>query len=75
MIWQNWVKCSEDIKQVSGVCSSWLRGRDPKKSQEKFKALWCHNSTLASVSTVTDGAEQKLSLTVHLSATTPVSLF
>ncbi len=29
MIRNDWTKCNDDIKQISGVCSSWLRGKDP----------------------------------------------
>ena len=52
MIRHDWVKCNDDVRQVSGVCSSWLRGRDPNMTLEAFQLLWCHNHTLASVQTV-----------------------
>ena len=29
MVRQDWAKCDDDVRQVAGVCSSWLRGRDP----------------------------------------------
>jgi len=29
MIRNDRTKCNDDIKQISGVCSSWLRGKDP----------------------------------------------
>ena len=29
MIHHDWTKCNDNIKQISGVCSSWLRGKDP----------------------------------------------
>ena len=29
MIRHDWVKCNDDVRQISRVCSSWLRGRDP----------------------------------------------
>ena len=29
MIRNDWTKCNDNIKQISGVCSSWLRGKDP----------------------------------------------
>ena len=29
MIRHDWVKCNDDVRQISGVCSSWLRGKDP----------------------------------------------
>jgi len=47
MIWQDWVTGHEDIREVSQVWSSWLKGRDLKVSPEAFQALWCHNNVLA----------------------------
>ena len=71
----DWVKCSDDVRQISGVCSSWLRGRDPNMTLEAFQHLWCHNNTLASIHTVQTGTEERLELKVHLSASSPVPLF
>ena len=67
MIRHDWVKCNDDVRQLSGVCSSWLRGRDPSMTLEAFRNLWCHRDTLASVRTVHNGMEDKLELVVHLS--------
>ena len=75
MIHHDWAKCTDDVRQVAGVCSSWLRGRDPSMSMEAFQQLWCHNSTLASVHTVLTGTEERLELCVHLSDSSPVPLF
>ena len=75
MIRHDWVKCNDDVRQISGVCSSWLRGRDPDMTLEAFQHLWCHNNTLASIHTVQAGTEERLELKVHLSASSPVPLF
>ena len=75
MIRHDWVKCNDDVRQISGVCSSWLRGRDPNMTLEAFQHLWCHNNTLASIHTVQTGTEERLELKVHLSASSPVPLF
>ena len=75
MIRHDWVKCNDDVRQISGVCSSWLRGRDPSMTLEAFQHLWCHNDTLASIHTVQAGTEERLELKVHLSASSPVPLF
>ena len=45
-LWQDWVTCHEDIKEVSQVCSRWLKSRGLKVSPEAFQALWCHNNVL-----------------------------
>ena len=75
MIDQDWVKCHEDIKQVSGVCPDWLRGRDPSMTLEKFRSLWCHNGALATVRTVEDSlGGQQLELQLKLSSSCPVQL-
>ena len=75
MIRHDWVKCNDDVRQISGVCSSWLRGRDPSMTLEAFQHLWCHNHTLASIHTVQTSTEERLELKVHLSDSSPVPLF
>ena len=62
-------------KKISGVCSSWLRGRDPSMTLEAFQHLWCHNHTLASIHTVQTSTEERLELKVHLSDSSSVPLF
>lgn len=74
MVRQDWAKCNDEVKQVAGVCSSWLRGRDPSMTLEAFQNLWCHNGVLASVITVHVGLEAKLEMHHNLSASTPVPL-
>ena len=75
MIRQDWIRCSEDVKQVSGVCSEWLRGRDPCMTLEAFQSRWCCNGALASVTTVLDSyGRQRLELQLKLSASCPVQL-
>ena len=74
MIRHDWVKCNDDVRQLSGVCSSWLRGRDPSMTLEAFQNLWCHHDTLASVRTVHTGTGDRLELVVHLSDSVPVHL-
>ena len=71
MVRQDWAKCNDDVRQVAGVCSSWLRGRDPSMTLESFQNLWCHNGVLASIRTVQSGTGEKL----ELSASYPVALF
>ena len=75
MIQQDWIRCSEDVKQVSGVCSEWLRGRDPSMTLEAFQDRWCYNGALASVNIVeTSLGRQQLELQVKLSSSCPVHL-
>ena len=59
LILQDWLRVEGDIRQLSGVCPSWFRGRDPALPVAKFTTWWCVNHVLASVS----GPR----LTVHLS--------
>ena len=33
------VKCNDDVRQISGVCSSWLRGKDPSMTLGCFKSM------------------------------------
>ena len=75
MIRQDWAKCNEDVKQVAGVCSSWLRGRVPSTTLEAFQSLWCHDGILAAIRTVQSGTGAKLELDCDLSASYPVALF
>ena len=75
MVRQDWAKCNDDVRQVAGVCSSWLRGRDPSMTLESFQNLWCHNGVLASIRTVQSGTGEKLELICDLSASYPVALF
>ncbi|KAL0038486.1 hypothetical protein WJX77_008030 [Trebouxia sp. C0004] len=75
MIRHDWVKCNDDVWQISGLCSSWLRGNDPSMTLGAFQHLWCHNHALASVHTIQTGPEGRLELRVHLSASSPVPLF
>ena len=49
MIHNDWTRCNDNIKQISGVCSSWLRGKDPSMTLAAFQSFRCHNGTLASV--------------------------
>ena len=70
MIHHDWAKCSDNIKQVAGVCCTWLRGRDPSMAVSAFEDLWCHRGVMASVQRI-DG---QLDLRLHLSASCPVSL-
>ena len=58
LILQDWLRVEGDIRQLSGVCPSWFRGRDPALPSERFHQWWCEKSVLASVS---NGR-----LTVHL---------
>jgi len=75
MIQQDWAKCNDNIKQISGVCSSWLRGKDPSMTLAAFQSLWCHNRNLASVTLPSGDVEGRLDLHLHLSATCPVLLY
>ena len=74
MIRNDWTKCNDNIKQISGVCSSWLRGKDPSMTLAAFQSLWCHNNILASVTSPSGDVEGRLELQLHLSATRPVLL-
>ncbi|DBB04266.1 TPA: hypothetical protein ACH3X1_013285 [Trebouxia sp. C0004] len=62
MIHHDWVKCNDDVRQISGLCSSWPRGKDPSMTLGAFQHLWCHNHALASVHTVETGPEGRLEL-------------
>ncbi len=74
MIRNDWTKCKDNIKLISGVCSSWLRGKDPNMTLAAFQSLWCHNSILASVTSPSRDVQDRLKLQLHLSATRPVPL-
>ena len=71
MIHHDLAKCNDDIRQVAGVCSTWLRGRDPSMTVSTFEGLWCHGGVMASVHIV-DG---HLDLCLHLSPSCPVLLY
>jgi len=62
-------------EQISGVCSSWLRGKDPRMTLAAFQSFWCHNGILASVTSPSGDVDGRLELQSHLSATCPVLLF
>ena len=49
---QDWLRTQGDIRLNSGVPLSWLRGRNPVMSQEKFAAKWQGSGVL-----YTDGGE------------------
>jgi len=72
MIRSDWTNCNDNIKQISGVCSSWLKGKDPSMTLASFQSLWCHTNTLASVTSPSGDVEDRLELQLHLSATCPV---
>ena len=71
MIHHDWAKCNDNIRQVAGVCSTWLRGRDPNMTVGTFESLWCHHDMMASVQEI-DG---QLDLRLRLSASCPISLY
>ncbi len=64
---------SQGLRLISGVCSSWPRGRLPG-TLAAFQSLWCHNGILASVTSPSGDVEDRLELQLHLSATCPVLL-
>ena len=39
MIRNDWTKCNDNIKLLSGVCSSWLREKDPSVTLATFQGL------------------------------------
>ena len=39
MIHNDWIKCNDNMKQISGVCSSWLGGKDPSMLSRAFGAI------------------------------------
>ena len=43
MIHNDWTRCNDSIKQISGVCSSWSWGKDPSMTLATFQSLWYHN--------------------------------
>lgn len=59
LIQQDWLRIQGDIRQLSGVCPSWFRGRDPALPEERFQQWWCTEGVLASLAGP--------ALTVHLS--------
>ncbi len=73
MIHNDWTKCNDNIKQISGVCST-LRGKDPSMTLAAFQSLRCHDSILASVTLPSGDVEARLELQLHLSATCLVLL-
>ena len=46
---QDWARSQGDIRLDSGVPLSWLRGRSPVLSQQKFAARWQANGVLYTV--------------------------
>lgn len=48
LILQDWLRVEGDIRQLSGVCPSWFRGRDPALPEERFQQWWCTERVLAS---------------------------
>ena len=75
MIHHGCVKCNDDVRQISGVCSSWLRGKDPSMTLDCFTSMWCHRGALTSFRTVrAEMEEEKLELVVHLSVSSHVLL-
>ena len=42
MIRHDWTKFNDHIKQISGVCSSWLRGKDPNITLAASALTWSH---------------------------------
>ena len=62
MIRNDWTKCNDNIKQISGVCSSWLTGKYPSMTLAAFQSLWCHNNMLASVTSPSGIVEDWLEL-------------
>ena len=73
MIQQDWVKVNDNMQLHSGVCSDWLRGRDPSMTLQKFRELWCHGNVLATVAQ--HSSDGRLELRLLLSVSCPVSLF
>ncbi len=69
MIRNDWTKCNDDIKQISGVCSSYLRGKDPNMTLAAFQSLWCHDNTLASVTSPSGDVEDRVALQLQYSPT------
>ncbi|KAL3139263.1 hypothetical protein ABBQ32_006028 [Trebouxia sp. C0010 RCD-2024] len=59
MIRHDWVKYNDDVRQLAGVCWSWLRGRDPSMRLEALQNLWCHHNALASIQTAHAGPKDK----------------
>jgi len=39
MIRNDWTKCNDNIRQNSGVCSSWMRRKDPSMTLAAFQSL------------------------------------
>ncbi len=74
MIRNDWTKCIDNIGLISGVCSSWLRGKDPSMSLAAFQSLWCRNNILASVTSPSGDVEDRFELQLHLSPTCHVLL-
>jgi len=75
MIRNDWTKCNDNIKQISGVCSGWFRGKDPSMTLAAFQSLWCHNNILALATSPSGDVEDRLELQLQLSATCPVLFF
>jgi hypothetical protein len=65
-------KIKKKTKQISGVCSSWVREKDASMTLAAFQSLWCHNGTLASVTSPSGDVDGRLELQLYLSATCPV---
>lgn len=49
LILQDWARVQGDVRQFSGVCPAWFRGRQPQLPLQRFKGLWCARGVLAAV--------------------------
>lgn len=67
LIQQDWARVQGDVRQLSGVCPGWFRGRDPQLPLARFKAAWCTNNVLAAVEEEPDASPR---LSIGLSTST-----
>ena len=56
LIQQDWLRVGGDLRQLSGVCPAWLRGRDSTMALPQFTAAWCVGGVLARVEPAPAGA-------------------
>lgn len=43
----DWLRCTQDVRALSGGCVHWFRGRDPSITEQAFEDRWCHGGVLA----------------------------
>jgi hypothetical protein len=49
LILQDWARVQGDVGVIAHVHPAWLRGRNPHRTIQRFRAAWCRRQVLAAV--------------------------